>query len=177
ALELVGTWQTGSVARHQRRIRDLARLDEAARVLSFPSHGLVVFAEGGAEGGLTRVADGIVAWGPLREAVGQALDATGCARLANDFRAHVNPTRHAAIAAAAGELARRVTVRCPDCGGPGYGPVRVERGLPCGWCHAPTAGVRAWVDGCGLCGAERARPAAGRVAPPDTCSFCNPSVR
>lgn len=99
----------------------------------------------------------------------------GRARIETDLRAHLCPSRHPAIVAAAGDLAVRLASRCPACASPGWGVVRAVPGRPCADCGAPTRAPRADVEGCVACPEERARPRAD-LAPvdPAQCDRCNP---
>lgn len=97
-------------------------------------------------------------------------------RLETDMRAHLNPTRMAAIRSLAGRLAARLAALCPACGCPGWGQVELRRGLPCSSCNQPTQGVLAIIDGCGVCGhrVSRPRPDGVTAASPASCDWCNP---
>ena len=97
-------------------------------------------------------------------------------RLETDMRAHLNPTRMAAIRALAGRLAARLAALCPDCGTPGWGQIDVERGLPCSSCGQPTQGVISIINGCGVCHHRETRPRPDGVtaASPASCDWCNP---
>ena len=97
-------------------------------------------------------------------------------RLETDMRAHMNPTRMAAIRSLAGRLAARLAALCPDCGAPGWGQVDLLRGLPCSSCNQPTQGVMAIIDGCTVCHHRETRPRPDGVtaASPASCDWCNP---
>ena len=112
-----------------------------------------------------------------REALARAIAAAGGrATLSTDMRAHMNPRRMATIARLAERLAKRLATPCPGCGAPGFGRLRVEAGLPCAVCTAPTAMVAREIHGCAACGAEAARPRPDGLAEADaaTCQHCNP---
>lgn len=135
-----------------------------ARV-GFPSHALVVKAADGtvlATGVQTMAALSPLAWPGHR--------------LETDMRAHLNPTRMAAIRALAGRLAARLGTLCPACACPGWGEIDVQRGLPCSSCQQPTQGVQAIIDGCNACGHRESRPRPDGVtaASPAACDWCNP---
>ena len=133
--------------------------------IGFPGHALVVKDPGGT----------VLATGVQDKAALCALAWPGN-RLETDMRAHMNPTRMAAIRALAGKLAARLAARCPDCGTPGWGEVDLLRGLPCSSCGQPTQGVMATIDGCGVCDHREARPRPDGVtaASPASCDWCNP---
>ena len=73
-------------------------------------------------------------------------------------------------------LAQRLLRRCPACGAPGFGPVDVERGLPCECCSAPTNFVAYEITGCSACHhRERAPRRDGlQAAEQIHCTECNP---
>ncbi len=98
------------------------------------------------------------------------------AMLQTDMRAHLNPTRMAAIGRLARLLALRTARCCPSCGTPGFGITGVARGLPCADCGLPTEMVRAEIHGCTACGLTTRRfERADRVrAEARWCQFCNP---
>lgn len=102
--------------------------------------------------------------------------ADGPVRLETDMRAHLNPTRMAAIGRLARRLAERIATPCPACGAPGFGVARTEPGLACEDCGAPTSLVRALIFACPACRHEETRPRPdGRVnATPAECPECNP---
>jgi hypothetical protein len=133
--------------------------------IGFPAHALVVKSADGAV-----LATGVQDMGALS---GLAWPGN---RLETDMRAHMNPTRMAAIRALAGRLAARLAMLCPACGCPGFGQVDVLRGLPCSSCSQPTQGVMAIIDGCNACGHRETRPRPDGVnaASPAACDWCNP---
>jgi len=97
-------------------------------------------------------------------------------RLETDMRAHLNPTRMAAIRALGARLATQLACLCPACTCPGWGQIDVERGLPCSSCGSATQGVQAIIDGCSACGHQQSRPRPDGVtaAEPANCDWCNP---
>ncbi len=104
------------------------------------------------------------------------LSAQGGAFLQTDMRAHLNPRRMETIGRLAERFAARLATICPVCAAPGWGLLRVETGLPCGWCHGPTLLVKAEIHGCTLCGHEIVQPRVNgpSVADPGQCPGCNP---
>ena len=96
--------------------------------------------------------------------------------LETDLRAHLNPTRMAAIAAAAADLVANARCRCPGCGAPGFAADGIVPGLPCAWCGEPTPLALAVVRTCARCGARREdpRPDGRTHAEPGECPSCNP---
>jgi hypothetical protein len=153
--------------------RDLGGLLDFARRTGFPSHGLTVTPAG--VDPAAGVVKGVHRLGDLLHAVRRACrdSPDGRAVVAADLRAHTNPTRMRAIAAAGRRLADRLATGCPGCGSPGYGRTGVERGLPCGGCGGPTELVAAVLLGCVRC-AYRSRSPVGGTADPGCCPRCNP---
>lgn len=133
--------------------------------IGFPSHALVV-----------KGPDGVVLATGVQDMDALSAVAWPGNRLETDMRAHLNPTRMAAIRALAGRLAARLATLCPVCGTPGWGQVDLLRGLPCSSCQQPTQGVLALIDGCGVCDhrAKRPRPDGVTAASPASCDWCNP---
>ena len=133
--------------------------------IGFPAHALVVKGPDG-----TLLASGVTEMAMLSPLAWPGN------RLETDMRAHMNPTRMAAIRSLAGRLAVRLAALCPACDCPGWGQVDVMRGLPCSACGQPTQSVVAIIDGCTACGhqASRPRPDGVTAASPASCDWCNP---
>ncbi len=133
--------------------------------IGFPAHAIVV-----------RGPDGAVLASGITDMAALAPLAWPGNRLETDMRAHLNPTRLAAIRALAGRLAARLASLCPACHSPGFGEVDVQRGLPCSACGRPTQGVCSIIHGCTVCGHQHAqpRPDGATAASPATCDWCNP---
>ena len=105
-----------------------------------------------------------------------SLAPNGQVQLQTDLRAHHNPSRMAAIRRLAFRLVRRLQTPCPACQAPGWGLVETTSGLPCAWCGAPTALVRAEIQGCASCDnrVSLPRPDGLLQADPGHCDHCNP---
>lgn len=144
--------------------------------VGFPSHAVVVAPTGFA--GSRDIAKGITSSAELAKAVQHAsgVSRDGLALVATDMRAHVNPTRMAAIRALSARLADRLATRCPACGTPGFGVAKIVRGLPCAWCGEPTQVAAAELERCSKCGVERQSRIgqAPETADPGQCEHCNP---
>jgi hypothetical protein len=133
--------------------------------VGFPAHALVV-----------KDPDGAVLATGVTDMAALATLAWPGNRLETDMRAHVNPTRMAAIRVIGSRLAARLAALCPDCGSPGWGQVDVLRGLPCSACGQPTQKIMAIINGCGACDAQQTlpRPDGVTAASPASCDWCNP---
>ncbi|MBX9606980.1 MAG: hypothetical protein K2Y51_12205 [Gammaproteobacteria bacterium] len=172
-LEVAG-WAQAPARLVQETVQSQAALEALAREAGFPDHGLVLRPEHEAH---PRIVKDCQSWPALREAFVALRDEArgGAVFVESDLRAHRNPARREVIALAAADLARRLAVACPRCAAPGYGVVDGLRGLPCGWCGAPTSQLRGERFGCALCGhgEDRLWPEATQ-ADPGNCARCNP---
>jgi hypothetical protein len=90
-----------------------------------------------------------------------------------DLRAHVCPSRHDAITAAASDLATRLTTPCPSCHQPGFGEIERLPGLACARCSRPTPEIKERRLSCPWCGTEQRELEPAR-ADPARCGVCNP---
>jgi len=152
--------------------------DEATTFLKgigFPRTAVIVAPAGT---GAASLAKGLQGRDAVDDAIARALhlSAQGGAFLQTDMRAHLNPRRMDTIGRLAERLAARLATACPVCTAPGWGLLRVETGLPCAWCEAPTLLAKAEVHGCTLCGCEVNLPRTNgpAVADPGHCPACNP---
>lgn len=147
-----------------------------ARSAGFPSHALIVRpADRRSTGPIFK---GIQTLSDLEAAF---LEVTRHSRLGTvwvetDMRAQFNPTRMQVIGELAATLAARLLCLCPNCHNPGWGKVRVEKGLPCQACGTETELAKTDINGCVKCSYEQAT---GRFdglkrADPGYCPVCNP---
>lgn len=143
--------------------------------IGFPRHAVIVRPE--ADPSLPCL-KGIQSAAGLEQAIAacRAAGATEPLLLETDMRAHLNPTRMAAIRRLGFRLARRLARACPACESPGWGPTGTLPGLPCGWCGGPTDLVARELWSCVACDHREERPRAdGRLtADPGHCPSCNP---
>jgi hypothetical protein len=137
----------------------------------FPRHHFVVAGLGPGTEGAPHA--GLAPGPALDTALRQVLEGWPSSRLELDLRAMLHPDRMAAVGSAATDLATRLAAPCPACGSAGFGPERVEVGLPCSNCGGPTNAVRQDVSACPACGHETAIERPG-FADPGTCPRCNP---
>jgi hypothetical protein len=150
------------------------RLEEFARSMEFPSHGLVLRPEGSED---ARIFKDCGDFESLREVFGKcaAMAGKGLVFVESDLRAHRNPTRMETIGEACADLLRRMACDCPRCGLPGFGLAKKVAGLPCAWCGEPTNDWRGEECKCPSCGCVEFRERAGVVrADPGFCPDCNP---
>jgi len=144
--------------------------------VGFPSHAVVVASVGNATS--RHIAKGINSTAELLSAIRctAGLSREGLALVTADMRAHVNPTRMAAIRQLSARLAQRLATPCPECTTPGFGIADIVRGLPCAWCGAPTRVASAKLNRCAKCRFERRDKLerAQATADPGQCEHCNP---
>ena len=143
--------------------------------IGFPSHGVIVRPE--ADPPMPCV-KGIQNHHALEQAIAhcRAAGASEPLVLETDMRAHLNPTRMAAIRRLGFKLVRRLASSCPACSAPGWGRTGTTAGLPCSWCGSPTELVASEVWSCVACDHSETRPRADgrREADPGHCPYCNP---
>ena len=167
---VIGRYLTTATNFMQARASSLAEAHAFAARIGFPDHGIVVMA--GQDGPI--LAKGVTEPAELMATCAARLDSHGSVWLEADMRAHRNPTRMTAIAAATADLAARLHAPCPACAYPGWLP-QMLNGRPCAWCAGPTS--ETWVEqyrceGCGH-GTER-RIDPERPGDPGHCVQCNP---
>jgi len=165
--------RTNYAHREARTIYDLASWLPAVR---FPSHALIVRTKSDEVG--APVEKGIVSIDRLRAAIDRAVTTSkeGVARVETDMRAHLNPTRMAAIRRLAFRLARRLATPCPACTAPGWGQTGTVGGLPCEFCGTPTEMVRYQIFSCVTCDYREVKPRddSRTSASQQHCPYCNP---
>lgn len=167
---LLGRHLTTATNYLQAEARSAADVASFAERVGLPRHAIV--AMGGQAGPI--LAKGIHEPSELHAICARQIEARGSVWLEADMRAHHNPTRMEAIAAAAADLARRLQARCPTCDHPDW-TARTRNGRPCAWCDAPTH--EAWLEEyrCDSCGHHTERIIEPeRKADPGRCNHCNP---
>jgi len=159
-----------------RETRNVGDLTDWLSAVGFPSHALIVRTKFDGPG--APVEKGIVSIDRLQAAIKLAAAASddGVAWVEPDMRAHLNPTRMAAIRRLAFRLARRLATPCPACAAPGWGQTGTIKGLPCEHCYAPTEMVRFQVFSCVSCSHREDRPRMDGLArvSQQNCPECNP---
>jgi hypothetical protein len=110
----------------------------------------------------------------FRECMKNASD--GKVWVETDMRAQFNPSRMEVIGELAAKLADRLATHCRKCSTPGWGKVRVEKGLKCNWCGSETELVKSEIFGCVKCDYEETTGRADGLihAEPGNCGYCNP---
>lgn len=95
--------------------------------------------------------------------------------LESDFRANHSPSRMKNIFQTAQKLAKRIATLCRDCGTPGFGVSRYQKGVICSECKLmnPEA-INREILSCIKCGAEELGSVINQELTPDRCIWCNP---
>ncbi len=157
----------------------VSNLDEADQFLHsahFPTHGIIVRPNIWEDKSV--IFKGIRNMGELEAAFNKCLHVSADSKvwLETDMRANVNPSRMGVIGELAERLAKRLSSECPRCSAPGWGCVKVERGLPCEYCGQPTEMVASQVFGCVLCDHLLTLPGADGITKAEQvyCGWCNP---
>jgi hypothetical protein len=149
-------------------------LADFAEKAKFPSHALVLRPD---DENHQHICKGIADREALRAAYDEcrALSKAGAVFAESDLRAHLNPTRMENIGAACDDLIARMLRSCPACAAPGFGLAKIETGLPCSWCGAPTNDWKAEEFRCVACTHIESKPRTDRQkADPGLCPLCNP---
>ncbi len=165
-LEIIGVCVTSETNAGTFDVSDDGEIDHALSAIGFPSHAVVLRAGEALEKGVwsrTRINE----FARLARRNGSKL------RIESDMRAHVNPTRMAAIESAAYDAVERSLSRCPACTRPGFWWDEAVPGLPCAACDEPTELMRERIRRCAGCGFSAAQLQHGR-ADPSHCGVCNP---
>lgn len=151
-------------------------LQKLAEKAQFPSHALILRPNGRET--KAPLFKGIDSQSILEEAYKECLkhSTDGKVWVETDMRAQFNPSRMEVIGELAAKMAERLATHCPKCSTPGWGKVRVEKGLECSWCGSETELVKSEIYGCTKCDYEETT---GRMdglekAEPGNCSYCNP---
>ena len=154
-------------------LEDLLTFAEASQ---FPSHALILRPKGGEI--KTPVFKGVESEAAILDAFRECRkhSSDGHVWAETDMRAMFNPSRMDVIGELAAKLADRLATHCPKCSLPGWGKVRVEKGLECTWCRSATELVKSDIFGCVKCDYEEMRKRADGLtqADPRNCSYCNP---
>ncbi|NDG85575.1 MAG: hypothetical protein EBX52_11155 [Proteobacteria bacterium] len=149
-------------------------LGEALEKLGAPAHGVVIRPKGAAG----PVVKGLRTFHGVARAVVDCLLESPESKviLANDLRAHQNPTRLMRIGETAARLIEQLQSFCPACDAIGFQPVSREAGIPCADCETPTPLVRGHNWECAECRHREFRSSRGASerANPANCPSCNP---
>ena len=154
------------------KVKPNSGLEEFFRRADFPNHKLIIRST---DQPVSFSVKGIDSHQMLEKSLKEAFKDFPELIVESDLRAHCSPSRMENIRLVARKLALRLKCLCPECDAPGWGVVRVVRGLPCSECgEISEEKVRAEVFGCVKCQyEEEGRPLAGSIDP-GNCNLCNP---
>jgi hypothetical protein len=174
--ELHESRMTHATNYRMKSVSSLAELREFAGQAGFPTHALIVRPNEWRDKSI--LFKGITSLDRLQFAFSESsrASADGLAWIETDMRAHLNPGRMAVIAELAAQMAQRLATVCPACSTPGFGGLRVEKGLRCEACGTATELVQFEIFGCAKCAHEetRSRSDGLTAAEPVNCPYCNP---
>ena len=157
-------------------VDSLELLQAFAADVCFPSHALIIRPNG--RESTMPVFKGVDSQAALEEAFKESLkhSADGKVWVETDMRAQCNPSRMEVIAELAAKMADQLASTCPQCSTPGWGRVRVEKGLHCEYCDQATEMIATEIYGCVLCDhIEKLSRADGlKTASQQRCGWCNP---
>ena len=157
-------------------VGSLDALQKLAEDAQFPSHALILRPNGReTKAPLFKGVDTqLELEAAFRECMKNASD--GKVWVETDMRAQFNPSRMEVIGELTAKLADRLATHCPKCSTPGWGKVRVEKGLKCNWCGSETELVKSEIFGCVKCDYEETSGRADGLthSEPGNCGYCNP---
>ncbi|RAR70036.1 DUF6671 family protein [Flavobacterium aciduliphilum] len=141
--------------------------------VNFPSHGVILKSSKEKYKALFK---GINTKENLLKHFNHLISNYGSAYVETDMRAHYNPTRMKLIEIVAQKLLKTILHQCPNCQHPGFSVSRVNKGLPCELCHAPTQSTLSFTYQCKKCSFEQVDlyPHQKTKEDPTYCNFCNP---
>ncbi|MEI8113094.1 MAG: DUF6671 family protein [Bacteroidia bacterium] len=149
------------------------QLLEFVEKAKFPSHGLIIRKT---KDDLTELAKGITDWEELKTNFHRLMSKYGTAFVETDMRAMFNPSRMKVIEKATENLITKIKSQCPLCGTPGFGVIKVKKGLPCRQCNFPTRSALSYIYTCQKCSytKEEMYPNQLTAEDPMYCDVCNP---
>ncbi len=157
-------------------VHSLEALQTFAQKVLFPSHALILRPDNRET--KSPLFKGINSQKALEEAFKESLNhsTTGTVWVETDMRALFNPSRMKVIGELAATLAERLALQCPQCKTPGWGKIRLEKGLPCSWCNAETEVIKSEIFGCTKCHYEEKMKRSDNLkeTDPSNCHSCNP---
>ena len=157
----------------QKTINNERDLLEFANKVNFPSHGLILRKDSGAN---DEIIKGIIDFDALLKTYHHLFKQFGTVYAETDIRAMYNPMRMAAIEIAAKKLVEKIKSSCPSCKTPGFDVTDYKEGLECSLCSMPTQAVKSLIYSCLKCNysKEALYPNNKTSEDPMFCDFCNP---
>jgi hypothetical protein len=154
-------------------IKSEKQLQNFAKQVKFPSHGLIVRK---GKDDFTEIVKGITDWENLNKTFLQFLEKDTSAFVETDMRAMYNPTRMKVIEKATQKLIDKINSCCPQCNTPGFGITDAKKGLRCMQCSFPTRSTLSYIYTCQKCAytKEEMFPNKKTTEDPMYCDVCNP---
>ena len=154
----------------------LVKLEKFVEATQFPSHALIVRPNDRKDARF--LFKGIDTYQALEEAFNASVkySTDGKVWVETDMRAHMNPSRMKVIQELADRMAQRLSTLCSACNAPGWGMIRVEKGLHCEYCDQKTEMIAHEIYGCVLCDYTKKKLRSDGLisAPQMYCDWCNP---
>lgn len=156
-----------------KEIRSLSELLSFARLVQFPSHGLIIRKS---KDDKINIIKGITEESLLIKSFNTIYTRCGSVYVETDMRALYNPTRMSVIENATEKLVTKLKSGCPQCNTPGFDITQLKRGLPCNLCGLPTNAPLSYSYTCQACHftCEELYPHKKVKEDPAYCDFCNP---
>ena len=152
------------------------QLQQFAETAQFPAHALIIRPNNREDSRL--LFKGIDTLAALEEAFKESIKASkdGKVWVETDMRAQFNPSRMTTIGELADKLGQRLATPCPACNAPGWGRIKVEKGLHCEYCDQETEMIAREIYGCVSCAHSETLPRVDgmKAAPQMQCGWCNP---
>jgi hypothetical protein len=173
SLTVAGYYGTSDTLVKQQSVQNATEAETLARTWGFPTQGIIVRHKPNSSRHLYKDCRTM---SELRSCVNKILKRPFSTRawLETDMRAHRNPKRMHAIAAATQDLLRNCRLCCPRCTAPGFTRKHSMPGLRCQLCGRETEYPKAFVHSCQCCDYSETRPNEQSVVTPEHCDFCNP---
>lgn len=158
---------------NSRQIRSKDELIEFAKLVQFPSHGIILKFEGNT---IIPPIKGIQDWDLLMSTYDEHAQQCKSITAETDMRACCNPTRMDVIRKATLKLIEKIKSVCPNCNTPGFGITDHMDGLPCSQCGISTRSTFAYIRVCQKCGHKKEDffPHGKKTEDPMYCDYCNP---
>ena len=158
------------------KVNSLEELSMFANQALFPSHAIIMRPNNREV--KNPIFKGLNTWQSLEYAFKECIKYSeeGLVWVETNMRAQFNPSRMRVISELVTKFSNRLRTLCPRCNIPGWGEVRYEKGLLCGYCGSKTELVKSEIFGCVKCGYEESKERADgkKEADPANCQYCNP---
>jgi len=156
-----------------REIKTEKELKEFAKLVKFPSHGLILRKSKTDNNDIIK---GITKLKDLKKAFNLFLKSFNQVYVETDMRAMYNPSRMKVIENTTKKLIDKINSCCPQCNIPGFGVTDAKKGLKCSLCGSATNSTLSFIYVCQHCQftKEEMYPHKKINEDPMYCDFCNP---